>query len=208
MVAKTQSGTNQVRNLSNYTKCLNKENWQSPFEVYFGRKNNELNCCGLPENRSSPEIRKVSKPTKDDFNKFKKLRSKIIKRVLFSDERLAKRTVENSIVNEVIWAVLNSLLLLFYFLPKRFHTHKKHKKHKKHRKDKDATGQKHKKHKKHKSTNKRINDFFLLRCFLSVMRFLSVIKLPFLFLFAYVHFVLFVPLMRVKSFRKKKNKKV
>ena len=113
MVAKTQSGTNQVRNLSNYTKCLDKENWQSPFEVYFGRKNNELNCCGLPENRSSPEIRKVSKPTKDDFNKFKKLRSKIIKRVLFSDERFAKRTVENSIVNEVIWAVLNSLLLLF-----------------------------------------------------------------------------------------------
>ena len=74
---------------------------------------NELSCCGLPENIGSPEIRKVSKPTKDDFNKFKKLRSKIIKRVLFSDERFAKRTVENSIVNEVIWAVLNSLLLLF-----------------------------------------------------------------------------------------------
>ena len=75
---------------------------------------NELSCCGLPENIGSPEIRKVSKPTKDDFNKFKKLRSKIIKRVLFSDERFAKRTVESSIVNEVIRAVLNSFFFFFY----------------------------------------------------------------------------------------------
>ena len=75
---------------------------------------NELSCCGLPENIGSPKIRKVSKPTKDDFNKFKKLRSKIIKRVLFSDERFAKRTVESSIVNEVIRAVLNSFFFFFY----------------------------------------------------------------------------------------------
>ena len=62
-------------------KCFNSETceelgWQFPFEVYFGRKSNELVHCGLPENRGSPEVRKVSKPTRNDLNKFKKLRSK------------------------------------------------------------------------------------------------------------------------------------
>ena len=110
----------------------------------------------MPENRSSPEIRKVSKPTKDDFNKFKKLRSKIIKRVLFSDERFAKRTVESSIVNEVIRAVLNSFF--FFFLQKDFtrtKSTKKHKKHKNHKKHKDATG---KSTKSIKSTKAQISE--------------------------------------------------
>ena len=117
---------------------------------------NELSCCGLPENIGSPEIRKVSKPTKDDFNKFKKLRSKIIKRVLFSDERFAKRTVESSIVNEVIRAVLNSFF--FFFLQKDFtrtKSTKKHKKHKNHKKHKDATG---KSTKSIKSTKAQISE--------------------------------------------------
>ena len=116
---------------------------------------NELSCCGLPENIGSPKIRKVSKPTKDDFNKFKKLRSKIIKRVLFSDERFAKRTVESSIVNEVIRAVLNSF---FFFLQKDFtrtKSTKKHKKHKNHKKHKDATG---KSTKSIKSTKAQISE--------------------------------------------------
>ena len=127
---------------------------------------NELSCCGLPENIGSPEIRKVSKPTKDDFNKFKKLRSKIIKRVLFSDERFAKRTVESSIVNEVIRAVLNSFF--FFFYKNILHTPKAQKAQKaqKSQKAQRRNREKHKKHKKHKSANKRISDFFLLRCFL------------------------------------------
>ena len=45
--------------------------WPFPFEVYFGRKSNELVCCSLPENRGSPEARKVSKPDRNDFNRFK-----------------------------------------------------------------------------------------------------------------------------------------
>ena len=56
-------------------------------------------------------------------------------------------------VNEVIRTVLNSLLLLFFFT-KRFCTYQKHQKHK------DSTKQ------KHKNANKRISDFFDLRCFL------------------------------------------
>ena len=79
MVTKVQSGTNWVKNLSNYIKCLNNEKHkelgsQSSFEVYFGKNSNELVCCGLSESRGSPEVRKVSKPTKNDFNRFIKLR--------------------------------------------------------------------------------------------------------------------------------------
>ena len=90
--------------------------------------------------------------------------------------------VHNSNVNEIIRAVSN----LFIFFTERFYRHekqkdatkqkhKKHKKHKdatrqkhkKHKKHKDATRQKYKKHKKHKNANKRISEFFPLRCFLS-----------------------------------------
>ena len=46
MVTQTRSGTNWVKNLSNYMKCLNNEKpeelgCQCPFEAYFGRKSNE-----------------------------------------------------------------------------------------------------------------------------------------------------------------------
>ena len=80
-------------------KCLSNEKreelgWQSPFEVYFGRETNKVVCCGLPKNRGTPEVRKVSKPTKNDFNKFKKLRSETRKRALDSDKRIVKRIVE------------------------------------------------------------------------------------------------------------------
>ena len=57
-------------------KCFNNKKreelgWQSPFEVYFGRQSNELVRCGLPENQGSPKVRKLSKPMKNDFNRFK-----------------------------------------------------------------------------------------------------------------------------------------
>ena len=67
---------------------------------------------------------------------------------------------QSSNVNEVTRAVLNSL----FFFTKRFRTHQKHQKHQK--------PQKHQKRKRHKdaqakaqNANKRISDFFSLRCF-------------------------------------------
>ena len=82
----------------------------------------------------------------------------------------------SSNVNEVIRAVLKSLFIFFFFA-KRFRSHKKHK--------------------KHKNANKRLSDFFPLHIFYAHK------TLPFLFLFAYVRFVLFV---RVKKRKKKKEK--
>ena len=60
----TQTRSVRVKNLPNYMKCLNNKKcaelgWQSPFEVYFGRKSNELVRCSLLENRGFPEVRKV-----------------------------------------------------------------------------------------------------------------------------------------------------
>ena len=99
MITQRRSGTNWVKNLPDYMKYLNNKKreelgWQSPSEVYFGRNINELVRCGLAENRGSPEVRKVSKPTKNDFNRYEKLHSKTRKRTLDSDERVAKRTVK------------------------------------------------------------------------------------------------------------------
>ena len=76
MVNQTLSANTCVNNLTNYMKCFINEKreevgWQFPFEVYFGRKSNELVRCSLPENRGSPEARKVSKPARNDFNRFK-----------------------------------------------------------------------------------------------------------------------------------------
>ena len=81
-------------------KCLNNKKreelgWHSAFEIYFWKKSNELVRYGLAKNRGSPEVRKVLKPTKSDFNIFKKLNSKTRKHALDSNEKVAKRTVED-----------------------------------------------------------------------------------------------------------------
>ena len=48
----------------------------------------------LARKRGSPEIIKVSRPTKNDANRSKKLRSKTRKGAFDSDKRVAKRTGE------------------------------------------------------------------------------------------------------------------
>ena len=81
-------------------KCLNNEkreelSWHSLFETYFWKKSNELVRYGLPKNRGSPEVKKGLKPTKSDFNIFKKLYSKTRKHALDSNEKVARRTVKD-----------------------------------------------------------------------------------------------------------------
>ena len=69
--------------------------------------------------------------------------------------------------------------------------------------EKILQAQKTQKAQKSEVVNKRISDFFPLRCF-----FMRIKMLPFLFLFAYVRFVRFVLFVLAKPFRKKKKKKV
>ena len=85
--AKKLGKSPKLGNLPNYIKCLNNEKheelgWYLPFEVYFGRKNNELVDSSLLENQGSPEVRKILKSTENDFSRFKRLRSKTRKRAL------------------------------------------------------------------------------------------------------------------------------
>lgn len=67
--------------------------WQSPFEIYFARKSNELVKCGIPERKGSPEIGIAPKPTNSDMKRLIKQRFKSSKKAHDSDERVAKRTV-------------------------------------------------------------------------------------------------------------------
>ena len=93
-------------------KCLNNEKreelgWHSLFETYFWKKSNELVRYGLPKNRGSPEVKNVLKPTKSDFNIFKKLYSKTRKHALDSNEKVARRTVKDLRKKEEIFCVQN-----------------------------------------------------------------------------------------------------
>ena len=100
-----------------------------------------------------------------------------------SSGRCSRQGNISSNVNEVIRTISN----IYLFLRKDLASTKSTKTYK------DAIKQKHKKHKK---ANKRINDILPLK---------RIKTLPFFFLFAYMRFVLVV---RVKSFYKKKDKKV
>ena len=52
----SRKGVNSVKNLLEYSKCLNNDkreelSWRSVFEVYYGRKPNELVKFGVSVNR-------------------------------------------------------------------------------------------------------------------------------------------------------------
>ena len=62
-------GVNWVKNLLKYAKCLKNEKreelgWWSAFEVYYGRKCNELVKCGIPRGKQGdPEVQPVLPPS-------------------------------------------------------------------------------------------------------------------------------------------------
>ena len=99
MLSHTRTGTNWVRNLPKYMSCVNNEKrealgWQSPFEIYFGRKNNNLVNCGLPIDTASPEVGLSRPPSKDDRSKFDIARFTAREKARKCNDRVDKRTVE------------------------------------------------------------------------------------------------------------------
>ena len=99
MLTQKFTGINWVKNLPNYMKCLNNEKRealgrQSPFEIYFAWKSNELVKCGVPERKVSAEIGIASKSTDNGIKRFMKQRSKSRKKGHDSDKRVAKRTIQ------------------------------------------------------------------------------------------------------------------
>ena len=66
-----RKGVNWVKNLLEYSKCLNNDKreelgWRFAFEVYYGRKSNEMVKCGVPVNREKEfNVQKVIQPSEN-----------------------------------------------------------------------------------------------------------------------------------------------
>lgn len=76
MMKHKNKGVNWAKELPDYAKCLNNEKreelgWKSPFEIYYGRKSNELLNAGL---NSTDEItfQKTLPPKESDFSMSRK----------------------------------------------------------------------------------------------------------------------------------------
>ena len=83
LLAQKQAGVNWSKNLQKYAKCPKNENreelgWRSAFEVYIGRKSNELLQCGKSiEKDREPVVQPCLHPSSEIIsdNKRKTLRA-------------------------------------------------------------------------------------------------------------------------------------
>lgn len=95
-----KKGINWVKNLSEYAKCLNNEKreelgWRSPFEVYYGRKSNELLKCGIPKDTTDdvPYL-KLKSPSENQIRKHLKQVKNSRKKARACTEKINKRTMQ------------------------------------------------------------------------------------------------------------------
>ena len=98
MVQQRKTGVNWVKNLPNYMKCLNNEkreelSWKSPFEIYFGRKDNELTNDGKKFD-SNIEVMATTCPNSKQYSRQAKQTSNWRKSAKKADERMSKRMLE------------------------------------------------------------------------------------------------------------------
>lgn len=73
LVKHGKKGVSWVSKLQQYAKCLNDEKreelgWRSPFEVYFGRKSNELLQCGVPVAEKNVTEKDIIRPTNNEVD--------------------------------------------------------------------------------------------------------------------------------------------
>ena len=98
-VQQKKTGVNWVKNLLSYFNCLNLEKreelgWKSPFEIYFGRKANELlnkgqNCDDTID--TSKYTIPSAKDYQDQLKRAKKWRREAKK----ANDRIARRTLDS-----------------------------------------------------------------------------------------------------------------
>ena len=72
MVRQSKTGINWVQNLPQYMKCLNNDKreelgWKSAFEIYFGRKSNELVMAGVSKRKEPVIAMDTRNATPEDF---------------------------------------------------------------------------------------------------------------------------------------------
>ena len=99
MVKQKKTGVNWVKNLPEYMKCLNNDKreelgWKSAFEIYFGRKSNELVNEGKNYDSTINARRTIGPSTRDygqqiqNTDSWRKIASK-------ADDRMTKRMLES-----------------------------------------------------------------------------------------------------------------
>lgn len=98
LVKQRKTGVNWVENLPEYMKCLNNEkreelSWKSAFEIYFGRKANELINEGKNYN-DSIDTASTIKPSTKDFSNQKEQANQWRNLASKADSRMAKRMME------------------------------------------------------------------------------------------------------------------
>ena len=83
-----------------YSKCLNNDkheelDWKSAFEVYYGRKPNELVKCSVPVNREKEfNVQKIIQPLENLIYKLQKRVGKEREKAKNANKKVCDRTVE------------------------------------------------------------------------------------------------------------------
>ena len=83
-----------------YSKCINNDKheelgWRSAFEVYYGRKPNELVKCGVPVNREKEfNVQKVIQPLENLIYELQKRVDKEREKAKNANKKVCDRTVE------------------------------------------------------------------------------------------------------------------
>lgn len=92
-------GVNWAKNVPEYMKCLNNEKreelgWKSPFEVYFGRKSNELVNAAVPVQDDDVHFETFENPLDSDYGKREKEILKLRNRARESNKKIEQRMIQ------------------------------------------------------------------------------------------------------------------
>lgn len=102
LVKQGRKGVNWVKNLQEYAKCLNNDKreelgWRSAFEVYYGRKSNELVKCGVPINREIDTlVEPVTRPSQKRVQERQQCIDEQRQKVKVANKKICDRVVEYS----------------------------------------------------------------------------------------------------------------
>lgn len=98
LMKQKKTGVNWVKSLPEYMKCLNHDkreelSWKSAFEIYFGRKANELVTEGEKKDKTIYTARTIAPSTKD-FRNQRQNTSLLREKASKADKRMAQRMME------------------------------------------------------------------------------------------------------------------
>ena len=99
MIVRKRNGVNWVRNLPSYMKCLNNDKreelgWKSAFEIYFGRKSNELIKAGLPQGSEFIYTEQVKPGASTDYVSHTEQTKRLRRKAFRCSDRINDRTLK------------------------------------------------------------------------------------------------------------------